>query len=121
MVYGNGISFETWTEGYVRDIGFIYAKSQWYKVGREKRYYTGLSEEYVRSRNTKKKKNINIYNVPYQLQAPFMELVRGEVWKKSESSLVAKINQEKRLMYYFSALNGMNTTIIIQKDWKVIL
>ena len=47
-----------------------------------------------------------------------MELVRGDVWKKSESSLVAKINQEKRLMYYFSALNGMNTTIIIQKDWE---
>ena len=76
-------------------------------------YLKNTSDQEIR-----KRKRTLTYNVPYRLQAPFMELVRGEVWKKSESSLVAKINQEKRLMYYFSALNGMNTTIIIQKDWE---
>jgi hypothetical protein len=76
-------------------------------------YLKNTSDQEIR-----KRKRILTYNVPYRLQAPFMELVRGDVWKNSESTLAAKINQEKRLMYYFSALNGMNTTIIIQKDWE---
>lgn len=65
----------------------------------------------------RKRKRILTYNVPYRLQAPFMGLIRGEEWKCSESDLVVKINREKRLMYYFSALNGMNTTIEIQPEW----
>ena len=65
-----------------------------------------------------KRKRILTYNVPYRLQAPFMEQVRGNEWKVSESALLAKINQEKRLMYYFSALRGMSTTITIQPEWE---
>jgi hypothetical protein len=65
-----------------------------------------------------KRKRTLTYNVPYRLQAPFMELIRGDEWKCSESDLVVKINQEKRLMYYFSALNGMKTAIKIQPEWE---
>lgn len=56
-------------------------------------------------------------NVPYRLQAPFFSLMKGDAWKVSEPDLIAKINQEKRLMYYFNALNGMQTTIWIQLEW----
>ena len=56
-------------------------------------------------------------NVPYRLQAPFMEHVKGKEWNVSERALLAKINQEKRLMYYFGELKGMNTEIQIEQDW----
>ena len=63
------------------------------------------------------KKRTLTYNVPYRLQAPFMTKLKGKEWNIAESNLIAKINQEKRLMYYFSALNGLSTKIIVQEDW----
>ncbi len=64
-----------------------------------------------------KRKRILTKNVPYRLQAPFMDLLKGKEWDVSESALIAKINQERRLMYYFEALNGMQTTIRIEHKW----
>lgn len=64
----------------------------------------------------KRKRNLT-KNVPYRLQAPFMDKVKGKEWNVSEPALVAKINQECRLMYYFEALNGMQTTIHIENEW----
>lgn len=75
---------------------------------------------YLRNTSDKEissKKRTLTYHVPYRLQAPFMKNVRGTSWNVSESALAAKINQEKRLMYYFGALNGMKTTITMQADW----
>ncbi len=63
------------------------------------------------------KKRALTYNVPYRLQSPFMENVKGKEWNVGESRLIAKINQENRLIYYFEALNGLSTKIIVQKDW----
>ena len=63
------------------------------------------------------KKRILTYHVPYRLQAPFMEKLKGKAWNVGENELIAKINQENRLMYYFSALNGLSTRIVIQEDW----
>ena len=40
-------------------------------------------------------------NVPYRLQAPFMESMKGKEWNRSGKNLAARINQEKRLIYYF--------------------
>lgn len=57
------------------------------------------------------------YNVPYRLQSPFMEVLKGNEWKASETCLIEKINREKRLMYYFSNLSGMQTSICIQPEW----
>lgn len=63
------------------------------------------------------KKRTLTYNVPYRLQSPFMSSMKGDAWKASESNLIEKINQEQRLMYYFTALNGLATRIIIYDDW----
>ena len=40
-------------------------------------------------------------NVPYRLQAPFMESMKGKEWSRSGKNLAERINQEQRLMYYF--------------------
>lgn len=56
-------------------------------------------------------------NVPYRLQAPFMESMKGKEWNRSGEKLAARINQEKRLMYYFLQFRGLNTQIQIQKEW----
>lgn len=63
------------------------------------------------------KKRALTYNVPYRLQSPFMENVKGKEWNVGESRLIVKINQENRLIYYFEALNGLSTKIIVQSDW----
>ncbi len=63
------------------------------------------------------KKRTLTYNVPYRLQAPFMPGMKGDRWKVSESTLIDQINQEKRLMYYFSGLAGLSTTIQVDDDW----
>lgn len=64
-----------------------------------------------------KRKRVLTKNVPYRLQAPFMDKMKGKEWNVSERELIAKINQEQRLMYYFEVLNGLQTTIRIEQDW----
>ena len=56
-------------------------------------------------------------NVPYRLQAPFMESMKGKEWKRSGKDLAARINQERRLMYYFLQFHGLGTQIEIQEEW----
>lgn len=56
-------------------------------------------------------------NVPYRLQSPFLENVRGKEWNVSEKLLADKINQEKRLIYYFTSICGMQSSISIQRQW----
>lgn len=63
------------------------------------------------------KKRTLTLNVPYRLQAPFMETMKGDAWNVSEGNLIARINREKRLMYYISEANGMQTEIYIQPEW----
>lgn len=46
-----------------------------------------------------------------------MPSMKEKEWDVSESNLIAKINQEQRLMYYFTALNGLSTSIIVNDDW----
>lgn len=65
----------------------------------------------------KSKKLTLTLNVPYRLQAPFIENVKGKEWNTGNAKLIERINREKRLMYYFEALNGLSTRIIIQEDW----
>lgn len=67
-------------------------------------------EVYIRKKQLTK-------NVPYRLQAPFMENLKGTEWNVSEKNLISKINRENRLMYYFETANGMNTTIHIEPEW----
>lgn len=71
----------------------------------------------TQDRDINSKKRTLTYNVPYRLQSPFMPSMKGKEWDVSESNLIAKINQEQRLMYYFTALNGLSTSIIVNDDW----
>ncbi|MCC8163337.1 MAG: hypothetical protein LIO86_09315 [Lachnospiraceae bacterium] len=59
-------------------------------------------------------------NVPYRLQAPFMNQLKGKSWNVSEPELAMRINQEKRLIYYFDELNGMRTSCIRRRkeNWR---
>lgn len=68
-------------------------------------------------REVAKGKRILTKNVPYRLQAPFMETMKGKEWNVAESALISRINRERRLMYYFEALNGMSTVIRFSEEW----
>ena len=46
------------------------------------------------------KKRALTYNVPYRLQSPFLENLKGKDWNVGETKLIEKINQENRLIYY---------------------
>lgn len=68
-------------------------------------------------REVMRRKRILTKNVPYRLQAPFMNKVKGKEWNVSESALVTKINEEHSLLYYFEKLAGMQTTIRLNEEW----
>ncbi len=65
----------------------------------------------------KRRKYKLIEHVPYRLQAPFMDNIKGSDWKIGMKELTRKINHEGNLIYYFSEFNGMQTTITIQDEW----
>ena len=56
-------------------------------------------------------------NVPYRLQAPFIQVE----WSKSVKVLAEQINRHDRLMYYFSQINGMQTHIKMDKGWTAYI
>ncbi len=60
-------------------------------------------------------------NVPYRLQAPFFEGFRTETWNCGTKELAMRINQQRRLMYYFDVISGLRTKIHIDPDWAVYL
>ena len=64
-----------------------------------------------------KKKRTLTLNVPYRLQSPFIPGLRGDAWNIPVPDLAQRINQEKRLIYYFSTINGLDTMISIHDDW----
>ncbi len=72
-------------------------------------------------REIMQKKRVLSYHVPYRLQAPFLENIKGNAWNVAESQLIRMINREERLMYYFTALKGMQTAICIQPEWAAYM
>ena len=73
------------------------------------------------SKEVKKYKNSLTLNVPYRLQAPFLENFSTKTWDCGSRELAMRINQHKRLMYYFDAVSGLQTTIHIDPDWAIYL
>ena len=63
------------------------------------------------------KKRTLTYYVPYRLQSPFMRNMNDKDWNVGENELISRLNQEKRLIYYFSKLKGLATVIRVQEDW----
>ncbi len=56
-------------------------------------------------------------NVPFRLQAPFLESFRGDTWNCGSKELAARINRQEKLMYYFMDFSGMNTRICLMPEW----
>ncbi len=59
-----------------------------------------------------------IKNVPYRLQSPFLDEIKvsQREWYRPENVL-NKINQQRRLLYYYDAFQQLSTTIRISEDW----
>lgn len=64
-----------------------------------------------------RRKRVLIHNVPYRLQAPFLNTLKGKEWNVSERELIDRINQQERIMYLFAEFDGMKTKILIQPEW----
>lgn len=58
-------------------------------------------------------------NVPYRLQVPFYEdiTIERSMWNGSKKELTAKINQQRRLLYYFTLISGLGTVIEVDEVW----
>lgn len=68
-------------------------------------------------KEVKRIKRILTENVPYRLQAPFLENLKGKSWDVPKKDLISRINQERSLIYYFRIYDGMSTVITIQPQW----
>ena len=62
----------------------------------------------------KMKKTLTL-NVPYRLQAPFLDDVKGNVWNRKGLSDV--INDHDDLLYYFDNIDGLNSIIRINESF----
>lgn len=67
---------------------------------------------------TKYKSDLTL-NVPYRLQAPFYDEIRIEknMWYGPKQNLTNEINKQKRLMYYFRLISGLETVIEVDDLW----
>lgn len=62
-------------------------------------------------------KKVLIANVPYRLQAPFMPDFKSKDLEGRFEARIERINQQKRLMYYFGMYDGLNTTVVMELEW----
>ncbi|MGN0658282.1 MAG: HNH endonuclease domain-containing protein [Emergencia sp.] len=70
-------------------------------------------------REIRAKKRTLTRNVPYRLQAPFLENLKGKGWNVPEKELAAEINgADERLLYYFTEVNGLQSRIRIGPRWQ---
>ena len=62
-------------------------------------------------------------NVPYRLQVPFYDEIKIEknMWGSSKAALSNEINRQRRLMYYFVLIAGLQTQIEIDESWAEYL
>ena len=85
------------------------------KTGEKKSYILGYLEQ-CKDKKVSDMKRTLTYHVPYRLQAPFVEAFAGSEWNISKQNLALRMNQEKRLIYYFSDICGMDTSIFIRPE-----
>ncbi len=75
--------------------------------------------EYIRNckdKEVQRYKKVLTYNVPYRLQAPFMDL-KSDDWNVTKEQLIDRINSYSRLIYKFDRLDGLNTRINFDEKW----
>ncbi len=60
-----------------------------------------------------------ILNVPYRLQVPFYDeiYIPDKTFYGSKEKLTQEINRQKRLIYYFHSIKGLETEIEIDPAW----
>lgn len=56
------------------------------------------------------------YNVPYRLQAPFLQWKTGD-WSGSTSKIAERINTYENVIYSFAEIHGMDSVISIDDQW----
>ena len=66
-------------------------------------------------RELEKMKKTLTLNVPYRLQAPFLDDIKGDVWYRKE--VASLINKHDNLLYYFSGLDGLKSTITVNEEF----
>ncbi len=71
----------------------------------------------------KKYKSLLTLNVPYRLQVPFYDEINIEnrMWNGPKQILTEEINRQKRLMYYFSYISGLESVIAVDDRWAEYL
>ncbi len=59
-----------------------------------------------------------IKNVPYRLQSPFLDnvIVEKREWYRPDE-VSRKMNQQRRLLYYYEEFQQLSTVICINEDW----
>lgn len=59
-----------------------------------------------------------IKNVPYRLQSPFLDEIKvgNKEWRRPQE-ITQKMNQQRRLLYYYDSFQQLSTTIRINDDW----
>ena len=62
-------------------------------------------------------KKILTTNVPYRLQAPFLDW-KTDDWNVGKRQLIDRINAYYRLIYKFDQLDGLNTRIHFDEKWS---
>lgn len=62
-------------------------------------------------------------NVPYRLQVPFYDSIdiQRSMWNGPKEDLTTEINRQKRLMYYFVFIQGLNSVIEVDSNWTIYL
>ncbi len=78
--------------------------------------------ENTEDKNISKYKSDLTLNVPYRLQVPFYDeiTIEKDMWG-AKQPLINRINQQKRLMYYFEYISGTKTRIEIDDSWQQYL
>ena len=69
-------------------------------------------------RDLQRRKQILTYNVPYRLQAPFMEDLKGKAWDGPKTDLGNRINSYSGLLYRFESISGLQSTIVVDDSWS---
>ena len=90
------------------------------KSSEKKEKILGFLEECT-DREVLRLKRILIGNVPYRLQSPLLTGFKNKDFDGKINEKIQRINEQKRLIYYFSLYRGMETKISIQPDWEAYI
>ena len=62
-------------------------------------------------------KQILTNEVPFRIQAPFIEGDRAAVFRYSTNKRAELINMQKKAMYYYSSISGLQRKILVVPEW----